>query len=179
MNLKTILVGLVVLLLTVGFTLGGNVVNLYNQEITLRNQILAKQQENQTDFDNMWKKIKQVSNVSDKYKEGFAEILTAYTSGRKSDSKNMMMQWGNEAVPNFDNSMLKELNNVIVSSRDDFTVSQKQLIDLNRTHDNLLDTFPNNIIFRMLGVKKIDIKVVTSTRTGNSFKTGKDDDVSL
>lgn len=179
MDLKTILVGFLVVLVIVVFTTIGSVSDLYNKEITLRNQIMAKQQENKSDFDNMWKKIKQVSGVSDKYKDGFAEILTSYTSGRKSESKNMMMQWGNEAVPNFDSSMYKQLNNIIVSSRDDFTLSQKQLIDLNRAHDNLLDTFPNNIIFHILGTKKIEIKVITSTKTESSFDSGKDDDLSL
>lgn len=154
-------------------------INLYNQEVQLRNQIEAKQTENRSNFDNMWKKIKQATNVSDKYKDGLQEVMLAYTTGRQDKSDKMLMKWGAEAVPNFDSSLYKQLMNIVVSSRDDFTMNQKELIDLNRTHDTLLSTFPNNMFFSMLGIKKINIQVVTSTKTEETFKTGLDDDVEL
>lgn len=157
----------------------GKFIGLYNTEIALRNQIIAKQTDNQSSFDNMWKKIKQAANVSDKYKDGFKEVLEAYTTGRQDASSQMLMKWGNEAVPNLDSSVYKQINNIIVASRDDFTANQRELIDLNREHDILLDTFPNNICFKIMGIKKIDIKVVTSTKTDEAFETRKDDDIEL
>jgi hypothetical protein len=89
------------------------------------------------------------------------------------------MKWGAEAVPNFDSSIYKQLNNIIVASRDDFTMNQKELIDLKREHDTLINRFPNNIYYRILGVNEIEIKVVTSTKTDKTFETGKDDEVEL
>lgn len=154
-------------------------IGLYNQEIRLRNQIEAKQTENMSNFDNMWKKIKQSANVADKYKEGLREVLESYTYGRSDKSENMLMKWGAEAVPNFDSSIYKQLNNIIVSSRDDFTMNQKELIDLKRAHDSLLNTFPNNIYFKILKTKTIEIKVITSTKTETVFETEKDDEVNL
>ena len=46
---------------------------------------------------------------------------------------------------------------------------QKELIDLKREHDLLLTRFPSNIFLAMLGKSKIDITVVTSTKTEKVF----------
>lgn len=177
--MKYTLIGILAFLVVVGFSVVGTGINLYNQEVQLRNQIVAKQEENKSNFDNMWKKIKQSTNVSDKYKDGLKEVLAAYTDGRKKESSQLLMDWTKEAIPTFDSSIYKQLNNIIVSSRDDFTLNQKELIDLNRQHDVLLDKFPNNIYYRIMGINKINITVVTSTKTDKAFEVGKDDDVEL
>ena len=67
--------------------------------------------------------------------------------------------------------------NIIVASRDDFNLNQKELLDLNREHDTLLDTFPNNIFYRVMGVQKIKVTTVTSTKTEETFNSGLDDEV--
>ena len=84
-----------------------------------------------------------------------------------------------EAVPTVDTSTFNNLLNIVTSSRDAWTMRQKELIDLKREHDNIIDLFPSNLICMVLGRQKIDIKIVTSSRTGEAFKTGKDDDVDL
>ncbi len=177
--MKTILTAILVILAVILFGIIGRGIDLYNYEIQLRNKIEAKQVENTSNFDNMWKKIKQAANVSDKYKDGFKEIVEVYTTGRKDNSSNMLMKWGAEAIPNFDSSIYKQLNNIIVSSRDDFNLNQKELIDLKRQHDTLLTSFPNNLYFTVLKVDKIKINIVTSTQTEKVFETGKDDEVEL
>lgn len=179
MKAKYVTIAILAFLIVTGFSLVGHGIGLYNQEIQLRNQITAKQEENKSNFDNMWKKIKQSANVADKYKDGLRDVLSAYTKGREKESNQLLMDWTKEAVPNFDSSIYKQLNNIIVSSRDDFTLNQKQLIDLNRQHDVLLDTFPNNLYYKVMGIKKIDVIVVTSTTTDNAFETAKDDDIKL
>ena len=70
--------------------------------------------------------------------------------------------------------------NVITSSRDAFTMRQKEILDLKREHDNLLDTQPSGLLLAsILGRQKIDVTIVISTRTDNAFKSGKDDDVDV
>ena len=179
MKTKYVLISILVFISILVVGVVGKGIGLYNQEITLKNQIVAKQEENKTSFDNMWKKIKQSTNVSDKYKDGLKEVLNAYTNGRKKESSQLLMDWTKEAIPTFDSSIYKQLNNIIVSSRDDFTLNQKQLIDLNRQHDVLLDTFPNNIYFKVMGINKININVVTSTKTEKTFEIGKEDEIEL
>ena len=58
-------------------------------------------------------------------------------------------------------------------------IAEKELIDLKREHDTLINRFPNNLYYRVLGVTPIDVKVVTSTKTEQTFETGKDDEVEL
>lgn len=177
--MKYTLVGILTFLIITCFCVVGKGISLYNTEIALRNTITAKQTENKTQFDNMWKKIKQAADVSDKYKDGLQEVLSAYVQGRKKESDQLLMDWTKEAIPTFDSSIYKQLNNIVVSSRDDFTMNQKELIDMNREHDTLIDTFPNNIYFKIMHIGKINIQIITSTKTEETFNTGKEDDISL
>lgn len=177
--MKDILLGIMVVIGILLFLCAGHAVSIYNTHIDLQTQIEAKQEANEANFDTMWKKIRQVSNVSENYKNDLKEILIVYTDGRKDVSKDMLMKWGNEAVPNFDASMYKQVNNVIVASRDEFYKNQQILLDLNRQHDQFIKRFPNNIYCKILGIKHIDITTVTSTKTQAVFSTGLEDEVEL
>lgn len=188
MNWKVTLVGILVILLIGGFSLGGMVADLYNQQNVLKQEILAKQKNNQSEFDNMWKKIKQISNVSDKYKDGFVEALTSYaearsnkgaTAGKGSVNSPLAINALQEAIPNLSNETYQQLNNTIASSRDRFTEQQKQLVDMEREYNTLITSFPNVLIFKAMGISEIHTTIVTSSKTEKSFATGKDDDVEL
>jgi len=69
--------------------------------------------------------------------------------------------------------------NIIASSRDSWTMRQKELIDLSREHNKLLGLFPGSLVFSILGRKPIDITIVTSSKTEKAFETGKDDDTKV
>lgn len=155
-------------------------ISVNNRDARLRNTITAKQKDNNSEYDNMWKKISQVAQVTEAQKEALKEILVSHAKARSGDdSKNLIMKWVQESIPNVDQSTYKTLMNVITSSRDSFTMRQKELLDIKREHDNLLDTFPSGTILAVLGRQKIDVVIVTSSRTEEAFKTGKDDDVNL
>lgn len=177
--MKEFLIGLLVVVVLGGVCIFSKGVSVYNTHIDLKNQIEAKQKANEAIFDNTWKKINQTVQVSDKYKDGLKEVLMAYTSGRSKGDSQLLMDWTKEAVPTFDSSIYKQINNVIVSSRDDFTKNQEILIDLSRQHQQFIQKFPNNIFCAVLGIKEIDIKVVTSSKTEEAFNTGKEDDIKL
>ena len=71
--------------------------------------------------------------------------------------------------------------NTITAQREGFKFRQKELLDINRVRDTRLQGFPG-ALYAMIcpgDHKKIDVVIVTSTRTENAFKTGKDDDVDL
>lgn len=169
--------------LVVLFIIGGlfsYVVGINNREVRLRNTITAKQLDNTSEYDNMWKKISQVAQVTDAQKEALKEIFVGYAEARTQDAgANQIMTWVKESVPNVDTSTFNQLMNVITGSRDSFTFRQKELVDLKREHDIMLDTFPQSVVLSILGRQKIDIVIVTSTRTENAFKTGSDDDVQV
>ena len=157
-------------------------ISFHNSEVTLRNTINTKQTDNKNEMDAMWKNIAQTAQVAEKDRESLSAIFKEYASARTGtgDTK-PIMNWIKEAVPNVqvNSDVFKTLMNIIVSQRDGFKFRQKELLDLGREHDNLITKFPGLVFASVLGRKHIELVIVTSTRTENAFKTGKDDDVNL
>jgi len=156
-------------------------IGISNQEVTLRTTIEQKQKDNTSEYDNMWKKISQVAQVTDAQKNALKEIFEGYAKARTGEGNDsgMIMKWIKESVPNVDTSTFNNLQNIIVSSRDGFTFRQKELLDLKREHDLILRKFPSSLVLSMLGRKPIDVTIVTSSRTAAAFETGRDDDVTV
>jgi hypothetical protein len=161
------------------FMIGGMFVSIGNKEVDLATAIQSKQLDNNNEFDSMYKKISQVSQVSEKQLSALKDIFVSYADARTPDKAGSVMQWVTEAIPNVDTSTLNNLQNIITSSRDSWTMRQKELIDLNREHNVLLRKFPSSIILSIMGRKEINIQIVTSSRTEKAFETGKDDDTDV
>jgi len=180
---KGCIVGLGVfgILVLIVFVLGGSIIGTFNREVALRTTIEQKQVDNTSEFDNMWKKISQVAQVTDGQKEAIKEILVGYANARSQgrDGSGSFVNALHEAIPNIDTTTFNNLQNIIVGSRDGFTMRQKELLDLKREHDKMLRSFPSNIVLGMFGRQPIDVKIVTSSKTEKTFETGKDDDVSV
>jgi len=174
---QMLLLGALGLLLVVGLFVGGSYISYSNKEVGLRNLITAKMTDNRSEYDNMWKKISQIAQVSQKDRESLSELFNGYASARNTGGKNQVMTWIKESVPNVDSKTYTNLQNIIASSRDSWTQRQKELIDYNREHDNLITMFPSSLFVGKRG--KIEIKIVTSTKTETTFQTGKDDDVDM
>ena len=154
-------------------------VSTYNTQASLKNTYEMKVEANKTDFDNMFKKIQQSVQVSDAQKEAFKEIYTGWASARTSEGQGRVMTWIKEVAPNVDVKIYTQVLNIITGSRDSWTTRQKELVDIAREHNQNLVTFPKNLLLGAFGFKKIDPQIVTSTRTDNAFKSGKDDEVDL
>jgi len=161
------------------FMIAGMFISTSNAEATLRVAIEAKQKDNTSEFDNMFKKISQVAQVSSKQMESLKEIFNGYAQARSTGGDNQLMTWVKEAIPNVDTATFNNLQNIITASRDSWTMRQKELIDLNREHEKMLNIFPDSAILAILGRKSIEIKIVTSGRTDKAFETGKDDDTKV
>jgi hypothetical protein len=157
----------------------GSVVGIYNRAATNRNAYEMKLKDNPSEMDNMWKKIAQVCQLADSKKDAFKEIFTSYAQARTPEDSGKMMLWVKENAPTLDLKVYDNAQNIIVASRDSWTFRQKELVGIAEEYNKDLVRFPNNIILGIFGFKKIDPKVITSTRTEKAFETGKDDDVSL
>ena len=158
--------------------IGGLYVSYSNSEVRQRNLIVAKQKDNQSEFNNMITKISQVAQVSQEQMKYIKDIIIGNATAR-GGSGGTLAKFVHEAVPNLDVSSqtFRDLVNVITASRDAFTMRQKELLDLKRVHDNMIDTLPSS--FFVGGRGKINVIVVTSTRAEEAYKTGKDDDISV
>ena len=154
-------------------------ISSYNTEASLKNTYEMKVKDNTSEFDNMWKKIQQTAQVTDAQKNALKEIFVGYAQARTDKGGGSLAKWITESVPNVDTSVYKNLQNIIISSRDGWTFRQKEMVDLAREYNQNLVTFPKNLFLGMFGFAKIDPKVITSSRTEGAFESGKDDDVSL
>ena len=151
-------------------------VSYSNQERRLRNQITAKQRDNTSELDNVQKKISQSVQVTDLQMAAIKDIIVGNAQARKGGS-GTLATFVTEAVPNLDTTTFNNLQNIIAGSRDAFTMRQKELLDLKRAHDNLIDTWPSSLIVGGRG--KIDVVIVTSAHVKENFRTGEDNDIKL
>lgn len=153
-------------------------VSYSNKEIQLRNLITAKMKDNTSEFDNLWKKINQVSKVAIKDRELLKDIFNSYASARTPQGGDApLMRWVQESVPNVNQSTFANLQNTIISSRDNWTMRQKELIDYKREHDNIRLMFPSSLF---VGSRpEIQVTIITSTKTEETFKKGKDDNTDI
>lgn len=178
---KIVGLGVLSIIVVVVIILASSFIGTYNNATDFNVGIKAKIEDNKNEFDNMKKKICQVAQVSTAQMEALAEIFNGYAkarSGSGNDDK-LIMKWISESIPNVDTSTFKNLQNIIVSSRDSWTMRQKELIDLQREYNRLLKRFPSNIMLSILGFKEIDIPVIISDNTEKTFETKRDNDTSV
>lgn len=153
-----------------------------NGEARLRNAVGAKQRDNQNQLDNTIKVISQNAQVTDAQKEAFKDIIVGNAQARAQHGGTLatMVQ---EAVPNLDTTSqtYRQLMNIITAARNSWTEKQTEILDLQREDDNYFDTFPSSFFVHTLAgrVKMDRVTIVTSTRTGNAFQTGVDDDTNV
>jgi len=153
-------------------------ITLSNSEKKLYLQGKAVQKQSYVIFDNTWKKIQGQAGVTSEYKEGFKEIYVELMDARyKNDAgagQQTLMKWVTEANPEFDASLYKTLMNTIEGSRNEFTIQQQKLIDIDRQHKEMKATFPNSLI---IGNRPdLEIELVTSGKTKQAFETGEEND---
>lgn len=159
----------------IAMTLWG--ISISNSEIHLRNLITAKQHDNQSELDNMQKKISQAAQVPPSQMEALKNVVVGYAQARGGNDSGALINAVHEAVPNVDQRTYVNLQNIVTSSRNAFTQRQKEILDLKRAHDDLRTTFPGSLICG--GRSEIEVQIVTSTRSQENFKAGKDDDIKL
>ena len=149
-----------------------------NSEIDLRTAIEAKTKDNESEFDNMFKKISQVAQVSEKQKQAIVDLVAGHAKARGGiKGGGSFVNALHESIPNQTMGQYKQLSTIIIASRDRWTMRQKELIDLSRAHERLRKRFPSSLFVGGRGT--IAITVVTSTRAKEAMTTGVDDDISV
>jgi hypothetical protein len=180
---KTLLIVLIsaVFCIILGCTLIGYTVSTLNSEQKLRNLVSAKQVDNTNEFDNMKKKLNQICQLPEAQTQMLMDIIVKNSEVRAAgQGKGSVFAMVQESVPNVNIDIINRLANEITASRNAWTMRQKELIDINREHTDIITTIPSSVICGMFGRNsKIDITVVTSANTKQAFKTGEDNDTDL
>jgi hypothetical protein len=169
----------VITVLVIGVIIAGMYISTSNREIDLRNLIAQQESVREANFDKMWKVISQKAQIPGQYKNDFKEVYTPLIEGRYSGDKGgMFMKWIQEHNPKFEGAALyKDLMTSIESLRESFFQEQKKLVSIKKQHDDLLMKFPSSIFVGSRG--RIDVKVVSSTKTKEIVGSGIEDDISL
>ena len=158
-------------------------ISVSNKEQALRNLVEAKQVDNTNEFDKMKKTLNQICQLTDAQTQMLVDVIVgnadARSKGVAGGGALFSMKTVQEAIPNVDTSIINKIYNQVVASREAWSMRQKELIDLNRAHTDLVTMVPGNIVCTILGRKVIEITVVTSSETKEAFRTGKDDNTDL
>jgi hypothetical protein len=149
-----------------------------NTEIDLRARTEAQNKKCEAYFDKMWKILKQKAGVTDQYKKAFQEIYPKLIKGRYAQGDGSLMKWIQESNPTFDVSLYSSLMRSIEVERTGFFNEQSTLIDMQREHKVYIQKAPNRW-FLSDTLKLVDIKVITSSKTDEVYRTGKEEDIEL
>lgn len=148
-----------------------------NSEVKLRNKAEGQEQVCKNNFDAMFKKIAQIAEVSDQYKQTFKEIYPALIEGRYKNDGGTLMKWIQESNPNFDTKLYDKLIDVIESSRDGFKHEQDKLADIVREHKDLLGTWPSSMFVG--GRPALQMTFISSAKTKETYRTGEENDIDV
>ena len=150
-------------------------ISIQNTEIGKRQNVIAKEKVCKANFDKMFKTIRDVANVTDAARKSFEKVYPALMEGRYGKGDGSLMKWVTESNPTFNSSQYDKLIECIEANRDDFLNQQEQLADLQRDHDTYIKNKFNKWFLSDDQLKEQKITIITSTRTENTYKTGKDD----
>lgn len=169
-----VVIAVVVIIGIVWFSMS---VSYQNQEVRYVNQFKAENQKIEAVYDNMWKSIQQIAEVTDNYKDSFKDIYVQITDARYDKDNGVLMKWIQESNPNFDTSLYQKLAGVIEVERKRFLNAQTKIIDIVREHNNMLDVIPSK--WFLSGKDYLEYEVISSSRSKNVMETRMDDDVSV
>jgi hypothetical protein len=149
-----------------------------NTAVALDEQIKAQYTSNQSNYDNMWKKFKEIAQVSDMQADDFKKVYTDLITGRYNDPQ-LLFKSVQESNPNLGTEVYTKLQNEISAGRSEFDRNQSKIADQIREYNTFIrkHVVMNTIFkFPQLDSQKY---IVTSGRTEGAFDSGKDDEIKL
>ena len=148
-----------------------------NKEIALRKEAEAQKGKIESVHDKMWKVIKQKANVTEQYREMFEKVYPDIIAGRYSGEGAMAMKWIQEANPEIDASLYKDVMQAIEIQREHLHSAQTRMLDVIREREALIESYPSR--WFISNKSEIEYEVISSTRSKTVMETGLDDDVEI
>ena len=151
--------------------------------IHAENGVVAQYDQDRNNYDNMFKKFKEVAQVPAMYTEDLKKVYdSAIQSRYGADGSKAMFQFLKEHNPNFDSSLYTKLQAVIEAGRNSFAADQQQLLDKKRQYKDLLGSNRALAVNFWFGFPHIDMNkydIVTSDVTEKAFQDKKADEIKL
>ncbi len=169
-----VLIGLPILILVISYF------SISNSEIRLKNSFDAAVSKRTTQYDNMWKTWAGKAQIAVKNDSAFQNIVNIQMNGQK-DGENVTWKWIQQSNPSASfgqvQALYSDLSRCIEAKRDEFMECETELQDLNREHEDMLSVAPSS--WFLSSRKHFVYKPITSTRTDDVIKTGKDDNTKV
>ena len=145
-------------------------------------QLKAIVENNQNIYAQGTQMVMEIAAVPSMYTEDLGKLIQQDVQGRYGkDGSKATMQWFKEHDVKLDVSMYTKIQQVIESFRNKFEVNQTRLVDVKRSYETILgnDYFlGQGWWLHIAGYPKIkldEFKPITTTRTEQVFKAGKED----
>lgn len=172
--------GVVALLALACFT---SYIGAYNYGNTQEKLLDAKWQDNQNVLGQYTLKVGEMAQVPEAYRDDLLQVITKQFQGRYgADGSKATWQWLQEHNLNLDPAMYNRLQQTMESGRNDFKVSQTELIDIKRSYETALGSFWQGLWLKAAGYPKVDLgkyKVVLAADTAQKFTSGVDNGIQL
>ncbi len=185
MQTKKLPVGWIVfgVVLAFGLAYGGCALSFRSDCVAAEAGIKAQYKQNQNNYDNMWKKFKEMAQVPEMYVEDLKKVYDGAIKARYGENGSQAaIQLIKEHNPNFSDALYVKLSSAIESGRNGFEADQKQLIDKKRQYEVLLGGTKALFVGFWFGFPRIDLDqydIVTSDATQDVFKEKKSDEIDL
>jgi hypothetical protein len=180
-KVPNILVWLVIIGIPVIFLIS-TYASFNNREVDLRTTFEMQMKNRSALYDKMWKVISQKAQITKAYDSSFIRIVNAAMDPRK-DGANIMMKWVTESNPTLQagtvQELYKDLSRTVESERTAFFEREETLASIQQQHSKFLRSFPNNFYNIFMGRKELEYKPITSDRTEDVMRTGKDNNVEV
>lgn len=175
-----VLLAIVGLLVVFGFGVGCAALNYREDCIKAEAGIKAQYDQNQNNYDNMWKKFKEVAAVPKMYANDLKELWDKAMKARYEGEGQPIFRWIQEHNPELDPKVYSQLQRTLEAGRNSFEADQKQLLDKKRQYEVTLKGTRSIFFNWMFGFPRVDLAqydIVTSDKTEGVFKAKKDNDV--
>lgn len=174
---KIITISIIIGIVIIGGIILANFAGFSNDENELRRTYEQKISERTAFYDKMWKLLKDKSKITLKMDTSFHKMINEIMTNRK-DGEQIMMKWVTESNPGvtFDKvaEAYESLSRTLEAEREGFFNQEKVLQDIVKQHTILITNYPGSIYNCFFNRKLLDYKPITSDRTDDVMKTGKD-----
>lgn len=167
-QIKVIIYSIVLLILISGVYKTYKVCeNLYNKTTLLKLDLQQLNQKQLTNYDGYYQIFIDKQENAHINKETFLEVTNIIMSSRK-DGESLSWKWNveNQQIPyNEFTDFYKDLSAFISERYHDNMSVENSKQDIVKQHNILLDTYPNKIFNKVLGIKPLEYKVGFITET--------------
>lgn len=153
-------------------------ISAYNEGNRFEQTIKATFANNENILAQYGQKVLEASQVTEMNRDDILKTTRAAVEGRYgAEGSKAIFQAINESNPTVDPMLYRKVQQIIEAGREEFKNNQTRLIDVKRSYETALGSFPKGMIMRFVGYPRIDLdkyRFITTDAAAGAFQTGKE-----